>query len=1071
MDPPMTDVVLVHLEGVSAAPSDEVVPEAVTISGITAALEFDERGLAGRVRLLSALDDLKQDDVLVECEREVMGVSGERTVYFLTDHGRERARGVRERYVDDVVTVRDDDEVDVRLGEIDEYLPEPALPRALSRVTDDDVIHLDEASETFVNRTAELETVESVLETAKEDGARGVLVAGEAGIGKTTLVTDEVAARADDAGFDVHVGGSRAGATEPYAPIREILAERSDESSPFGATGVDDVPGAEQYDAERRTMFDEIATRFEDAAAESPLFIVLEDLHLAGEPTVELAGHVVDTVDAPLVLVVTYRPADLDDDHPIPRIVADIDSPDVDTSSVHIELDRFDDELTRRLLEKLVERSSVPGAFATEIHEHTGGNPLFVEETVTAMMADGTVDPNSDVFPTDASALPMPESVGDAVDLRLEVLDDDTSAVLDVAAVIGQTVPRDVLEATLEQSTSTLRTHVELLADARLLERVDADTLRFVSGLVRESCVERIESERRRTLHAQIADAYETCRGDDPEVHASIAHHRQAAGEYEAAFDAYLSAGEHDIDVYAADTAVESYQTAVTLATEELSRPPDDEDVLEALEQIATAKHLLDDYEGADRHLQYVAERTRDDDRRRSVARIRALLWRERGDYQHALEIIEAAIDDVEFARSEDSALLADVKGFVHGKREEYEAAEAAYERGAAIARDVGDEDLVTRLERSKAMLGLDRRAVDEEMIAVQEEKLAEAREEGDERAEGIELLNLGLALEAYGDLERAESVTREAVEMFESQGTEMTACDARNTLGVVLRVAGKWEEARQAFEQALETARRVDNERIVVYGHTNLAELLLDRGELEGAQRHVETGLALAEDMANPHYWTDLANTAAELALERDEPDRARELTEDALDRAREAENDALEVQSLGVLGAVERAAGNLERARETLETGVARASESQATDADEEAPLHVGLAWTTLEAGDAAGALEHARAAMTVAEDATEDDASIEAQIVVGASHRARDEFDAAEAALTDALEDARAGGWRLLEYHATYRLARLDAARGATDAATARVRDLEATAADHGATRLEDLCRAELAAQDDD
>ena len=134
------------------------------------------------------------------------------------------------------------------------------------------------ASEVFVGRERELGQLGRALDAARAGGGTTVLVAGEAGIGKTRLAS-ELAARARDAGFEVLLGRSidLVGTELPYLPFVEALR-------PLG--GFPQVDG--QAAGSQLRVFQETLALLGERAAAAPVLLVLEDLHWADTSTLDL---------------------------------------------------------------------------------------------------------------------------------------------------------------------------------------------------------------------------------------------------------------------------------------------------------------------------------------------------------------------------------------------------------------------------------------------------------------------------------------------------------------------------------------------------------------------------------------------------------------------------------------------------------------------------------------------------------------------------------------------------------------------------------------------------------------
>ena len=155
------------------------------------------------------------------------------------------------------------------------------------------------ASEVFVGRARELAELERALDAARAGSGATVLVAGEAGIGKTRLAA-ELARRARDAGFEVLLGRSidLVGTELPYQPFVEALR-------PLGEPCARSTGGRP---ARSCSVFEETLALLTDRAAAAPVLLVLEDLHWADTSTLDLVVFLAHNLDDRRVLLLaTYR--------------------------------------------------------------------------------------------------------------------------------------------------------------------------------------------------------------------------------------------------------------------------------------------------------------------------------------------------------------------------------------------------------------------------------------------------------------------------------------------------------------------------------------------------------------------------------------------------------------------------------------------------------------------------------------------------------------------------------------------------------------------------------------------
>lgn len=391
----------------------------------------------------------------------------------------------------------------------------------------------------FVGREPERATLRTALTQTVEGHGQLVLVSGEPGIGKTFLASalaDEAATRG------LRVSTIRAPETRGAPPywlwtelLRSVLGVEAAPAarirrSPLGplarilpelaAPGKEPLaaPPAEA-EAERFLLAEDITTLFVTRALEGACVLVLDDLHAADASSLEVLAHLGDKLQQSQLLVVgTYR--DSEDDK-TPSLATFLERASRQETTVHIQLTGFGVNAVHDQLASLLEQE-VDIDFAASVRARTGGNPFFTAEIGRLLRQD----PSQGL-----SGSTIPPRVRDVIAARLRNLPADTRDVLEIAAMIGQEVPVDVLATACGRSAASVLAALESAERATLLRRsASSRRLRFAHALVAETIVEAVSLSRAAASHARVATAIETMRSatvDDwlP----SLAHHWAAA--------------------------------------------------------------------------------------------------------------------------------------------------------------------------------------------------------------------------------------------------------------------------------------------------------------------------------------------------------------------------------------------------------------------------------------------------------------------------------------------------------------------------------------------------------------
>ncbi|MFE2061202.1 AAA family ATPase [Streptomyces sp. NPDC059467] len=406
----------------------------------------------------------------------------------------------------------------------------------------------------LIGRDEELGRLAEALERARSGRGQALLLAGDAGVGKTRLL-DEVAVRAAAAGATVVAGHcvDLGDVGLPYLPFTEILGVLAADGR-FAETlaahpVVDRLLGAasdSSRDADARLrLFEGVAGLFADLAAAVPLLLVLEDLHWADQSSRDLLRFLLSRGVLPrrLTVLASYRADDLHRRHPLRPLLAEL----VRLPAVErLELRPLADAEVARLVRALEERP-LPEATVRDIVERAEGNAFYTEELVAAADADG-----------------MPTGLADLLLIRVEQLSETAQQVLRTAAVAGRRVGHDLLRDAVGIPEEELESALREAVGRQLLAPGDGDTYAFRHALAREAVYADLLPGQRSRLHGTFARLL-AARGGGAETAAERAHHYRESHELPEALAASLEAADHARRMGAPAEELRHLETALDL--------------------------------------------------------------------------------------------------------------------------------------------------------------------------------------------------------------------------------------------------------------------------------------------------------------------------------------------------------------------------------------------------------------------------------------------------------------------------------------------------------------------------
>ncbi|WP_214109594.1 ATP-binding protein [Acrocarpospora catenulata] len=379
-------------------------------------------------------------------------------------------------------------------------------------------------SPVFVGRATELTLLSEIYDQARKQAATAVLLGGEAGVGKTRLVT-RFAEQAAQNGAHVIVGGCVELSTEglAYAPFTAVLRQLVREMSaveiaallPEGAARdlarllpeFGEPSGDTETETARARLFEQVLTLLERLAERQPVILVIEDIHWADRSSRDLIAFLSRNLRAiPLLMVLTYRSDELNRTHPLRPVLAELSRVD---GVVRVEVPRFtQDEVAEQMTAIL--GATPEFARVGTVFERTEGIPLFVE----AMLA------------TDGDCS-VPESLQDLILGSVERLPEETQRVLRIAAAGGIRVGHALLAAVSGLSDVDLENALRPAVAGNVMQVAEGGAYAFRHALIREAVHDELLPGEHARLHARYAEEIDRDRALVPPGRApiEIAHH------------------------------------------------------------------------------------------------------------------------------------------------------------------------------------------------------------------------------------------------------------------------------------------------------------------------------------------------------------------------------------------------------------------------------------------------------------------------------------------------------------------------------------------------------------------
>ncbi|MDH5491483.1 MAG: protein kinase, partial [Myxococcales bacterium] len=640
----------------------------------------------------------------------------------------------------------------------------------------------------FVGRRLELRRVGAVLAFANRGHQRTLAIVGEAGVGKTRLMLETIR-RLRQAGHDVAVHLARLERQAqgvPLAGVQEMLRS---------VLGVDDLDSEELYAEKVRRLRELGLSRAEMASIEAlfgidsegadplsgqqrPLRSALERvfLKLAQDRLTVFVFDGVESMDpesltlleqvlrsprkARMVFLFVHRPGAAPELRDVPAFE-------------EIVLTPFDEKGVGLLLQAGLGSKELPAALVHEVVAKSGGNPLYVEEYLQAMLEAGAIvvaESGRVHFHSKVAEVQVPKTLRGMVSARVARVGVTEHQLLHVAAVINAPFTPALLARVCDLPADTVLQTLELLERRGFVKRWDADEYVLTHDLVGEVLRDGLPLEARRDMHLAVAAALENLypsRAD--ELAERLAAHFRAGGNRDRATDYLVRAADRLEVEHSLRGAVASLERAIELL---MKAPNPDRDRILALYQRAG-------------DLSFRGRDLRAGERRLGAA----------------LDLADGLGREAYVAR------FAMMRGRILVHANQLAEGGQWLERARRLARRLGDSELLREVTAAVAEANANKGDY-ASAVGQLREVIELAHQAGDDAGALRSLLPLALACAGRSDREGALAALAEARELAGAEPDRFLECDMLKTESLVHYFTGEQEAGMAASERALELAK-----------------------------------------------------------------------------------------------------------------------------------------------------------------------------------------------------------------------------------------------------------------------
>jgi transcriptional regulator with GAF, ATPase, and Fis domain/Tfp pilus assembly protein PilF len=754
----------------------------------------------------------------------------------------------------------------------------------------------------FVGRGGELASLRALLDDVRRGGARAAFISGERGVGKSRMLSEFK--------FMAQIEGATILSFEPSSlgARQQSLVETAlgylSVYSPVHIPGMD--AGKAPSSDEKYRLFDAVVRSLKELAA-SPrvhhsLVLMVDDCEQHDATSLEFIRYLVYSMGSERLMLLVAgvnekRFLDLSAELGRAGCFRHLPLPPMERSEVGALLDSLLGTISDR--ETLIEW----------LMKITGGNPLFVIETVRSLAENSILLARSTHWALAADSLNAylpPDSAIDVERRRLEGLKQDEMAVLKTGAIAARPLTLGFLSAALglaERSLFNVATRLKSLGLLRSFSGEEGASFVLSSKILETTVLERMPVEEQREHHYRVAQVLELLYPDKRDtLMFDLAHHYAQAGDEDRAFTCAMLAGKRARENGLSELALAHYETALALPAQAGSA----RERVEIIERVGELREATGKYpEAVDAYRQgmsvIAADAELPDDRPLAARFLRklGLVYQKQGRTQEALDNLNQAlltqperntpsyIDTLNdlgwshitagnFGRAQlllSSALrlAGDLKsrmpkvhdrvsarsfynlGVLAWSRGDFVLAQQLVERSIEHDEAPGDDHIIGEASQLLATLWW-RRGKSVKAREHYERHLPAQRRWGDANVLLRSLQGLGLICRDGDDWDKAHDYFAEALNLAERIGDTRAMADLNSNLGTTCDERGDWSQALVYYRRAIELQKETQADS---YGRkvatANLAQLLTRQGELAEAERMLGDLQAMAEPDRNP--------------------------------------------------------------------------------------------------------------------------------------------------------------------------------------------------------------------------
>jgi tetratricopeptide (TPR) repeat protein len=731
----------------------------------------------------------------------------------------------------------------------------------------------------LVGRERELELLYDHLGSAISGKGNLILISGEAGIGKTRILT-RLSETAEKSGFFRIVGECVPGIPLPYLPFQEAFSAFT--VGPFSSISSPDPSGPRQQTS---VLMDSLELMTNESA-KRPLLICLEDLHWVDSASSQLLLFLARNIKKLRILMVgTYRPEDLTPSesgevHPLQSSIRIMTR---EGTLIEVPLGRLGKDDLNKAIEGMLE-SPTNSEVERGIYDQSGGNPLFAIETLRMLVSEGTLVQNKGKWVmAEGKKLNIPRTIQEVILRRMDKLSKEQRRILEYASVIGESFDTSLISESFGVEELYLLDELDMISQRFQLVAGQEKNYNFTHARVRDVTYDSISKPRRTELHKRVGHSLETKLLDDSLLGALSWHFDQAQLK-DKCIKYSLLAGKYCFVRKALKEAIFYYELVLAKTEDDPTFIPERLEALEGLGDLGYSALALAEWYS---YYEQFLELNHDKKARARVLAKAGECWDQMGfaDINKANELF----DEAELLSEGDPRNLAVIefhRGEISDNGGDEIEALAHFYKSARYYEEMGDS--IGTLKCKLAEVNVFRHSYRlNKAKAMAEEALPLAIKSGDSALIVEAMISIANQNARVGETEPAKSYASEGIQLAEKQGLALMWMRGLHHRAVALELEGNLESARKDLTIALERAMELETPFFSTMEEIGLGLCEIELAFVESAEHHYFNGLTIISTLSTylrSLLSTDLSILRAELLAENDDIEQSDKLYDETI-------------------------------------------------------------------------------------------------------------------------------------------------------------------------------------------